>query len=78
MDQLPPDFAETLARVVEPGHEAAVAEIIKAATHLDDDGLRMFLERFADRVRSSATPVRRDELLALLQQSQRGASAAGT
>jgi hypothetical protein len=66
MDQLPPDFAQTLARVVEPGHEAAVAEVIEAATRLDDDGLRIFLERFAARVRSSPAPVRREELLRFL------------
>jgi uncharacterized protein with von Willebrand factor type A (vWA) domain len=74
MDQLPPDFAEKLARVVEPGHEAAVAEVIEAATRLDDDGLRMFLERFAARVRSSPKPVRREELLEFLRASMHGGS----
>jgi hypothetical protein len=72
MDQLPPDFAETLARVVEPGHEAAVAEVIKAATLLDDDGLRKFLELFAARVRTTPAPVRREELLRFLYESSRG------
>ena len=67
MDQLPPDFAETLARVLEPGDEAAAAEVIKAATRLDDDGLQMFLERFAVRVRSSSAPVRREELQRFLR-----------
>jgi hypothetical protein len=67
MDQLPPDFAESLARVLEPGDDAVAAEVIEAATRLDDDGLRMFLERFAARVRSSAAPVKREELLRFLQ-----------
>ena len=67
MDQLPPDFAESVARVLEPGDEAAVGEIIEAATRLDDDGLRMFLERFATRVRSSSAPIKREELLRLLR-----------
>ena len=66
MDQLPPDFAESLARVLEPGDESAAAEVIQAASLLDDDGLRIFLERFAARVRSSPAPVRREELLRFL------------
>ena len=48
MDQLPPDFAESLARVLEPGQEERIAEIIGAASQLDDDGLRMFLAKFAE------------------------------
>jgi hypothetical protein len=78
MDQLPPDFAQTLARVVEPAHQAAVAEVITAATRLDDDGLRMFLEQFAARVRSSPAPVRREELLAFLRASKEGEPASGS
>ena len=74
MDQLPADFAENLARVVEPGHEAAVAEVIQAATRLDDVDLRRFLEKFAARVRSSPKRVRREELLRLLDASRRGAT----
>jgi hypothetical protein len=70
MDSLPPDFAETLARVLEPGHDAAVAEVIEAATRLDDEGLRRFLEQFAARVRSSPAPVRHDELRQLLRESK--------
>lgn len=73
MDQLPADFAETLTRVVEPGHQAAVAEIIEAATRLDDDALRRFLQSFADRVRASSAPVRREELQSFLE----GATEAG-
>ncbi|HZK72893.1 MAG TPA: hypothetical protein VFD88_02690, partial [Clostridia bacterium] len=69
MDSLPPDFAETLARVVEPGHEAAVAEVIEAATRLDDEGLQRFLEQFAARVRSSPAPLRHEELRRLLRES---------
>jgi hypothetical protein len=67
MDQLPPDFAESLARVLEPGDESAAAEVIQAASLLDDDGLRIFLERFAARVRSSPAPVRREELMRFLR-----------
>ncbi len=62
MRQLPDDFAETLARVLEPGHQEATAGVIDAATLLDDDGLRRFLELFAARVRASAAPVRYEEL----------------
>ena len=67
MDQLPPDFAESLARVLEPGDESAAAEVIQAASRLNDAGLRIFLERFAARVRSSPAPVRRDELMQFLR-----------
>ena len=72
MDHLPADFAENLARVVEPGHESAVAEVIQAATRLDDVDLRRFLEKFAARVRSSPKRVRREELLQLLDASRAG------
>ncbi len=75
MDQLPPDFAESLARVVEPGHEAAVAEVIEAATLLDDDGLRKFLEAFAARVRLSPVPITREELQRFLFESKKGGPA---
>ena len=66
---LPPDFAESLARVVEPGHDGEVAGIIEAATRLDDNGLRIFLEKFASRVRSSPAPIRSDELQSFLRES---------
>jgi uncharacterized tellurite resistance protein B-like protein len=75
MDHLPVDFAARLARVVEPGQESAVAEVIEAATRLDDEGLRMFLEKFAARIRASADPVRREELVQFLQASKQGGSA---
>jgi hypothetical protein len=64
---LPEDFAESLARVVDPRDHNAVAEVIKAATRLDDDGLRIFLSKFAARVHSSAAPVTHDELLGFLR-----------
>ncbi len=67
---LPPDFAEILARVVEPGHHADVAGIIEAAALLNDDGLRIFLEKFASRVRASPAPIRREELQSFLRESQ--------
>jgi len=77
MGQLPDDFAEMLARIVEPAHQADVAEIIESATRLDDDGLRNFLQKFADRVRSSAAPVRREELHLFLRESaERGPASA--
>lgn len=72
MDQLPADFAETLARVLEPGHEKHVAQIIEAATRLDDEGLRLFLERFAARVRASPKPVTPEELVQFLRLSKAG------
>jgi hypothetical protein len=75
MEHLPPDFAETLSRVVEPGHQAAVAGVIEAATRLDDDGLRTFLERFAARIRASPAPVTSEELQRLLHASKEGGSA---
>jgi hypothetical protein len=40
---LPEDFADTLSRVLEPGHREAAARVLEAATELDDDGLRRFL-----------------------------------
>jgi hypothetical protein len=72
MDQLPPDFAETLAQVLEPGHQAAVAGILEAATGLDDDGLRVFLEMFGARIRASPAAVRQEELHAFLKASKEG------
>jgi hypothetical protein len=66
MSALPEDFAETLSRVLEPGQHDAAAEIIEAATMLDDEGLRVFLQLVAGRVRASGVPVRSDELRAFL------------
>ncbi|MEA2657387.1 MAG: hypothetical protein QOI23_2752 [Chloroflexota bacterium] len=70
MGELPPDFADMLARIVEPAHQADVAGIIESATQLDDDGLRKFLQKFADRVRASAAPLTREELHSLLEESK--------
>ena len=69
MDVLPDDFAEQLNRVLEPAQREAVAEIIEAATMLDDVGLRRFLTLFAHRVGNSNVPVRADELRGFLQQA---------
>jgi hypothetical protein len=69
MSELPDDFADRLARVLEPSERGAAAEIIEAATMLDDVGLRRFLQLFAARVRASATPVRADELRSFLQRA---------
>jgi len=69
MHELPAGFADTLARVIDPAQREAAAEIIEAATMLDDLGLRRFLQLFAARVRTSSEPVRADELRRFLQQA---------
>lgn len=74
MRSLPDDFASTLARVLRPSEHEAAAEIIEAATMLDDEGLRRFLDLLADRVRASDEPIRAEELRAYLQRSARGRS----
>ena len=71
MQDLPEGFADSLGRVLEPGQREAAAEIIEAATMLDDVGLKRFLQLFAARVRASAAPVRAEELRAFLQQAAR-------
>jgi hypothetical protein len=71
MKHLPPDFAEVLAQVLEPAHRGAAAGIIKAATALDDEGLRIFLKLFAQRVRESGTPITHAELKTFLEASKR-------
>ena len=71
MGELPDDFAESLNRVLDPNQRDAAAEIIEAATMLDDVGLRRFLHLFAARVRASKSPVRADELRTFLQESAR-------
>ena len=75
MDQLPPDFAKALVRLIQPGQEAAVAKVIKAATLLDDEALRIFLAKFARRVRASPKPVTPQELLQLLHEVTAGGPA---
>jgi hypothetical protein len=74
MRQLPDDFAATLARVLEPSHQEATAGVIEAATRLDDEGLRRFLELFAARVRASAAPVRYEELHGFLRDAGRASA----
>ena len=69
MSELPDDFAARLSRVLAPSERDAAAEIIEAATMLDDAGLRRFLQLFAARVRGSSAPVRADELRGFLQQA---------
>jgi hypothetical protein len=71
MGELPDDFADSVSRVVDPRHQEAAAEIIEAATMLDDVGLRRFLQLFAARVRASAAPISADELRRFLQQAAR-------
>ena len=67
MGGLPADFAETLAQVLEPGHQQAAAGVIEAAARLDDASLRRFLELFAARIRASGAPVKYEELHGLLR-----------
>jgi hypothetical protein len=69
--ELPDDFADSLARVLDPRQREAAAEIIEAATMLDDLGLRRFLQLFAARVRASDRPIRADELRKFVQQAAR-------
>jgi hypothetical protein len=71
MGELPDDFAETLARVLEHGHHEAAANVIEAATLLDDVGLRRFLELFAARIRASSAPVTYEELHGFLRLAAR-------
>jgi hypothetical protein len=71
MSELPDDFADTLVRVLEPGHREVAAEIIEAATMLDDEGLRRFLQLFAARVRASDVPVTAGELRRFLHRADR-------
>ncbi len=71
MEHLPPNFAEELAQVIEPSHRGAAADIIQGASALDDEGLRTFLELFAQRVRESAQPVTHAELRSFLAASKK-------
>ncbi len=66
MKHLPPDFAEDLAQILEPADRSKAAGIIKAASALNDDGLRTFLELFAQRVRESGAPITHAELKGFL------------
>lgn len=71
MEPLPPDFARHLAEVLEPGDEAAAAEVIQTAIRLDDERLRVFFEVLSERVRSSAEPIKEAELRQILQAARR-------
>jgi hypothetical protein len=77
MKHLPPDFAEDLAQVLEPAHRGEAAGIIKDASALDDEGLRTFLELFAQRVRESEKPITHTELQAFLAASERSSRPPG-
>ncbi len=74
MGGLPADFAETLAKVLEPAQGEAAAGVIEAATLLDDEGLRHFLELFAARIRASAAPVTYEELHSFLRVAGRASA----
>ena len=78
MDQLPDDFAESLAQMLEPGQQERIAEIIEAATQLGDEGLQVFLEKFAARVRASSAPIKPEELLRFLRASETGGQSTAT
>ena len=69
--ELPEDFAASLAGVLDGRDHDAAAEIIEAATMLDDAGLRLFLQLFAARVQASDAPVRAEELRRYLEQAAR-------
>lgn len=78
MEHLPADFAKAVVRVVEPGKEAAVAKVIEAATLLDDEELRIFLEKFARRIRASPKPVTPQELVQFLHEVTSGGQSSAT
>jgi hypothetical protein len=78
MEPLPPDFARHLAEVVKPGDEGVAAEVIEAATHLDDARLESFLSMLAERVRYSSAPITREELRGFLRASTKGGRPAGS
>jgi len=69
MGELPEGFADQLVRVLAPSDVPAAAEIIEAATLLDDEGLARFLRLVTSRVAASAAHLRADELRAFLQQA---------
>lgn len=71
MQHLPPDFADNLAQVLEPSDRSAAAGIIETATSLDDEGLRTFLDLFAQRVRTSGRPITQSELRRFLTTSRK-------
>jgi hypothetical protein len=77
MEHLPPEFADQLAEVLEPAQRDAAAGIIKAATALDDDALRMFLDLFAQRVRESGELVTHAELQGFLEAARESRRARG-
>jgi hypothetical protein len=77
MKHLPPDFAEDLAQVLAPADRGAAADVVKAASALDDEGLRTFLELFANRVRESGAPITLAELKRFLAASKRSRRSSG-
>ena len=77
MKHLPADFAEDLAQVLHPADRGAAARIITAASALDDEGLRTFLDLFAQRVRESAMPITHAELEGFLVASKRARRSPG-
>jgi hypothetical protein len=77
MEHLPPDFADDLAKVLEPADRGEAAAIIAAASRLDDENLRTFLELFAQRVRESAALITHGELQGLLEASKKSQRARG-
>ncbi len=77
MQHLPPNFADDLAQVLEPSDRGAAAAIIQAAIALDDEGLRTFLELFAQRVRASGRPITQGELQRFLTASKKTSRSRG-
>jgi len=77
MNHLPPNFAEDLAQVLEPSHRDAAAGIIEQAAELDDAGMRVFLDLFAQRVRESRAPITHAELQGFLTAAKQPRRAGG-
>jgi hypothetical protein len=77
MTHLPSDFAEDLAQVLEPSHRGLAAGIIEDASRLDDEGLRTFLELFAQRVRESGQPITHAEMHGFLVAARESGPAHG-
>jgi hypothetical protein len=72
MSGLPEGFADDLARVLKPSQRLEAAEILEAATMLDDKGLARFMKLFAARVRASPQQIGSDELRSFLQRAAGG------
>jgi hypothetical protein len=64
---LPDDFGELLLSALDPEDAEDAASLMFQAAALPDTALSAFLDRFAERVRSSPAPVRAAELRTWLE-----------